>query len=142
VTETAQRIRADEIDILVDLHGWTADGRPEALALRCAPVQVNWLGYAGTTGHPKLADYLLGDPVVTPLQRTRRYTETLAHLPNCYLPADDTIAPWVRRRRGVMPGCRRRASFSARSTTATSSTRRSSTSGAACCGKLARAVSG
>jgi protein O-GlcNAc transferase len=68
VIETAQRIRADEIDILVDLNGWTADGRLEALALRGAPVQVTWLGYAGTTGHPKLADYLLGDPVVTPLQ--------------------------------------------------------------------------
>jgi protein O-GlcNAc transferase len=93
VTETAQRIRADEIDILVDLHGWTSDGRPEALALRCAPVQVNWLGYAGTTGHPKLADYLLGDPIVTPLAHAAHYTETLAHLPNCYLPADDTIAP-------------------------------------------------
>jgi protein O-GlcNAc transferase len=91
VIETAERIRADEVDILIDLHGWTADGRPEALALRCAPVQVNWLGYAGTLGHPKLADYLLGDPVVTPLSHAHCYTETLAHLPNCYLPADSTI---------------------------------------------------
>lgn len=92
VTETAQRIRADRIDILIDLHGWTTDGRPEALALRCAPVQVNWLGYAGTLGHRKLADYLLGDPVVTPLQQQACYTETLAHLPNCYLPADSSTA--------------------------------------------------
>jgi protein O-GlcNAc transferase len=92
VSETAQRIRADQIDILIDLHGWTADGRPEALALRCAPVQVNWLGYAGTLGHRKLADYLLGDPVVTPLQQQDCYTETLAHLPNCYLPADSSTA--------------------------------------------------
>lgn len=92
VTETAQRVRADEIDILVDLNGWTAEGRLEALALRSAPVQVTWLGYAGTTGHPKLADYLLGDPVVTPLQHEHCYTETLAHLPNCYLPADTSIA--------------------------------------------------
>jgi protein O-GlcNAc transferase len=92
VIETADRIRADEIDILVDLNGWTADGRLEALALRAAPVQVTWLGYAGTTGHPKLADYLLGDPVVTPLQYEHCYTETLAHLPNCYLPADTSIA--------------------------------------------------
>lgn len=92
VTETARLIRADEIDILIDLNGWTAYGRLEALALRAAPVQVNWLGYAGTTGHPKLADYLLGDPVVTPLAYEHCYTETLAHLPNCYLPADSTIA--------------------------------------------------
>lgn len=88
VAETAQRISADRIDILIDLHGWTTDGRPEALALRGAPVQVNWLGYAGTMGHPKLADYLLGDPVVTPVPDQPCYAETLAHLPNCYLPAD------------------------------------------------------
>ena len=92
VTETARRIRADGIDILVDLHGWTAYGRLEALALRAAPVQVTWLGYAGTTGHAKLADYLLGDPVVTPLAQARCYSETLAHLPHCYLPADSTLA--------------------------------------------------
>ncbi|MCM8595889.1 tetratricopeptide repeat protein [Accumulibacter sp.] len=91
VSETARRIRSDAIDILVDLSGWTADGRPEALALRCAPVQVNWLGYAGTIGHPKLADYLLGDPVVTPHEDQAYYTETLAHLPHCYLPADTTV---------------------------------------------------
>lgn len=92
VSETAERVRADAIDLLIDLSGWTADGRPEALALRCAPVQVNWLGYAGTIGHPRLADYLLGDPVVTPLSQAPYYTETIAHLPHCYLPADSTIA--------------------------------------------------
>jgi protein O-GlcNAc transferase len=92
VSETAERIRADGIDILIDLSGWTADGRPEALALRCAPVQVNWLGYAGTIG-TRLADYLLGDPVVTPLHARACYTETIAHLPHCYLPADSTIGP-------------------------------------------------
>lgn len=104
VAETAQRIRADQVDILVDLHGWTAYGRPEALALRCAPVQVNWLGYAGSTGHAKLADYLLGDPVVTPAGDRHYYTETLAHLPNCYLPADTSLllsAPPPRRTAGL-----------------------------------------
>ena len=93
VSETAERIRADAIDILIDLGGWTADGRPEALALRCAPLQVNWLGYAGTLGHAKLADYLLGDPVVTPLAHAPYYSETIAQLPHCYLPADSTIGP-------------------------------------------------
>jgi protein O-GlcNAc transferase len=74
------------------------------LALRCAPVQVNWLGYAGTIGHPRLADYLLGDPMVTPLQHGQYYTETIAHLPGCYLPADSTIAlsaPPSRREAGL-----------------------------------------
>ncbi|MBK8114049.1 MAG: tetratricopeptide repeat protein [Candidatus Accumulibacter sp.] len=104
VSETAERIRADRIEILIDLQGWTSDGRPEALALRCAPVQVNWLGYAGTIGHPRLADYLLGDPMVTPLHHGPYYTETIAHLPGCYLPADSTIAlsaPPSRREAGL-----------------------------------------
>ncbi len=91
VRETAERVRNDGIDILVDLNGWTSDGRPEALALRCAPVQVNWLGYAGTLGHARLADYLLGDPVVTPLHDAPCYCERIIHLPHCYLPADTTI---------------------------------------------------
>lgn len=88
VHETAERIRADGVDILIDLQGWTSEGRPESLALRCAPVQVNWLGYAGTLGHSNLADYLLGDRTVTPLEAAADYTETLALLPNCYLPFD------------------------------------------------------
>ena len=87
---SAQRIREDELDILVDLQGYTALHRAEILALRCAPIQVNWLGYPGTLGHPRLADYLLGDATVTPFEHAACYTETLAHLPHCYLPADAT----------------------------------------------------
>lgn len=87
---SAQRIRADELDILIDLQGWTAWHREEVLALRCAPIQVNWLGYPGTLGHPRLADYLLGDATVTPLEHAACYTETLVQLRHCYLPADAT----------------------------------------------------
>lgn len=90
VHETAQRIRADGIDILVDLTGWTTNGRVEALAIRCAPIQVNWLGYAGTLGHRKLADYLIGDPVATPLAAQDAYAETVVHMPNSYMPLDTT----------------------------------------------------
>ncbi len=90
VDELVARTRADQIDILVDLNGWTAFGRPEALAKRCAPLQANWLGFAGTMGQAKLADYIIGDPVVTPLTEQAFYSETLAQLPNCYLPFDTT----------------------------------------------------
>lgn len=93
VVETARAIRADDIHILVDLHGWTSDGRPEALALRCAPLQVNWLGYAGTIGHARLADYVIGDDVVTPLDKADCYTETIANLPWSYMPVDTTVLP-------------------------------------------------
>lgn len=88
VRNLSERIRADDIDVLVDLSGWTSHGRPEVLALRSAPVQVNWLGYPGTMGHSALADYIIGDPVVTPLEHAEHYSETIAQLPHCYLPAD------------------------------------------------------
>ena len=95
VRQLKEKIRQDGIDILVDLTGWTAHGRPEALALRCAPIQVNWLGYPGTMGHAALADYILGDPVVTPLEHADAYSEHIAQLPHCYLPADTTRQPDV-----------------------------------------------
>jgi len=90
VEKLVQRIRADDIDVLIDLSGWTSEGRPEALALRCAPVQVNWLGYAGTMGDGRVADYIIGDPVATPLEHAGFYAERIMQLPHCYLPADAT----------------------------------------------------
>ena len=91
IEETVDRIRAEELDILIDLHGWTTHGRPEALALRCAPVQVNWLGYAGTMGSPLLADFVIGDPVALPEEFGDAFTETIVHLPHCYLPVDSRV---------------------------------------------------
>ena len=90
IEDTVMQIRADGIDVLVDLSGWTSEARPEALAQRCAPVQINWLGYAGTMGDTRLADYVLGDPVVTPFGDSECYSEQIVQLPNCYLPADTT----------------------------------------------------
>lgn len=88
VAETARRIEADEIDILVDLKGYTKHARLEICALRPAPVVVSWLGYPGTLGHPMLADYIIGDPIVTPLEHQSGYSETIAQLPHCYQPND------------------------------------------------------
>lgn len=93
IEDTVRRIRADGIDVLVDLAGWTSEGRPEALAQRCAPVQINWLGYAGTMGERRFADYVIGDPVATPLSDAERFSEEIVQLPNCYLPADTTRLP-------------------------------------------------
>lgn len=86
----AEKMRMDRIDILIDLHGWTSLGRPDVLALRPAPVIANWLGYAGTLGHPRLADYVIGDPVATPADYAGEFTEAIAQLPRCYLPYDTT----------------------------------------------------
>lgn len=84
----AQQIAADAVDILIDLKGFTEHARPQIAALRPAPLVVNWLGYPGTVGHPGLADYIIGDPVVTPLAHEGDYSEVLALLPECYQPND------------------------------------------------------
>lgn len=92
VKSGAERIAGDQIDILIDLQGLTTGNRIAMLAMRPAPVQVNWLGYAGTMGHPRLADYVLGDSVATPLEHQGFFSETIVQLPRCYLPMDDTMA--------------------------------------------------
>ncbi len=81
--ESAARIRADGVDILVDLKGYTTDARPELLHLRPAPVQVNYLGYPGTMGTDAV-DFVLVDPVVVPADEQPHFTERLVQLPDCY----------------------------------------------------------
>jgi protein O-GlcNAc transferase len=85
--DAAARIRADAIDILVDLKGHTHRARPKILAFRPAPVQVNYLGYPGTMGAP-FVDYLIADEFVVPRDRQMSFVEKLAYLPDCYQPND------------------------------------------------------
>jgi predicted O-linked N-acetylglucosamine transferase (SPINDLY family) len=94
--ESAARIAAGGVDILVDLKGYTTDARPEILVLRPAPLQVNYLGYPGTLGCAAL-DYIVVDPVVVPLDEQPYFTEQLVHLPDCYQVNDRRrpIAPRV-----------------------------------------------
>ncbi|MDE1570649.1 tetratricopeptide repeat protein [Aquabacter sp. P-9] len=87
----AQRIRADGIDILVDLKGYTLGCRTEILALRPAPVQVSFLGYPGTMG-ADFMDYIIGDRVVTPLAHAGHYDEKIVQLPGAYQPNDSRRA--------------------------------------------------
>jgi FkbM family methyltransferase len=82
-TESAQRIAADEVDILVDLKGYTGGARPQIVAMRPAPVQVNYLGYPGTMGAP-FVDYILVDEFVVPPDQKRFFTEKVVYLPGCY----------------------------------------------------------
>jgi predicted O-linked N-acetylglucosamine transferase (SPINDLY family) len=83
----AARIRADDIDILVDLKGHTHRARPKILAFRPAPVQVNYLGFPGTMGAPFI-DYIVADDFIVPRDRQTIYAEKLAYLPDCYQPND------------------------------------------------------
>ncbi|MGH8319865.1 MAG: tetratricopeptide repeat protein [Steroidobacteraceae bacterium] len=83
VTALARRL---EIDIAVDLSGYTRHARPRIMALRAAPVQVSWLGYLGTVGG-EFMDYLLADAVIVPPQYRQHYSEKIAYLPS-YQPND------------------------------------------------------
>lgn len=84
----AQLIAEQRLHILVDLKGYTTGARPGITALRPAPVIVNWLGYPGSLGHPRLADYLIGDTTVTPAEHAQHFSETLALMPHSYQPND------------------------------------------------------
>ena len=76
-----------EIDIAVDLMGFTGKCRSAIFAHRPAPVQVNYLGFPGSLGAPYY-DYIIADCTVIPAGHTRFYAEQPALLPHCYLPAD------------------------------------------------------
>lgn len=82
----ARVVLADEIDVLVDLAGYTAGGAPGLFALRPAPVLVNWLGYPGTVGTPH-HHYIIADPVIVPPSHEVFYSERVVRLP-CYQPTD------------------------------------------------------
>ena len=64
--DAARRIRDDGIDVLVDLTGYTTHARLAITALRPASVIASWLGYIGSLGEPRLADYVIGDAIATP----------------------------------------------------------------------------
>jgi predicted O-linked N-acetylglucosamine transferase (SPINDLY family) len=89
--EMAAAIRAREIDILVDVKGATHGSVMQVMAYRAAPVQVNWLGFPGTSG-ADYVDYLIGDPVLTPLAHASHFSEKLAQMPGCYQPNDSRRA--------------------------------------------------
>ena len=86
-TEIAHLIRELEIDIAVDLKGYTSDARPAVLARRAAPVQVNFLGFPGTMGAPFI-DYLLADRIIVPEEHKPFYSEQVVWLPDTYQPND------------------------------------------------------
>ena len=76
-------VRDLEIDIAVDLKGFTYGSRPGIFAVRAAPLQVNYLGYPGTTGAPCM-DYLIADRALIPPGSEHHYSEKLVYLPRSY----------------------------------------------------------
>ncbi len=79
--EIAKLARQMEIDIAIDLAGFTGDSRPGIFALRAAPIQVNYLGYPGTMG-AQYMDYLIADKTLIPEESQQHYSEKIVYLPS------------------------------------------------------------
>ena len=89
--DIANLIRHHEIDIAVDLMGHTQNSRLGILARRPAPIQVHYIGYAGTLG-TDFIDYILADSTVVPEEHRPFFTEQVVWLPDSYLVSDDRRA--------------------------------------------------
>jgi predicted O-linked N-acetylglucosamine transferase (SPINDLY family) len=81
--EIAQLSRSLNIDIAVDLKGFTQDSRTGIFSHRVAPIQVNYLGYPGTMGADYI-DYIIADKTLIPLESQSCYSEKVIYLPNSY----------------------------------------------------------
>jgi predicted O-linked N-acetylglucosamine transferase (SPINDLY family) len=86
-----ERIRSDEIDILVDLSGNTRGSKIQVLGHRPSPVQVHWLGFIGSMGS-KYYDYTIVDSFVAPNGADAYYDEKLVRMPDCFQ-INDTARP-------------------------------------------------
>ena len=80
--------RQDEIDIAVDLKGYTHKSRTGIFAFRAAPIQINYLGYPGTMG-ANFIDYLVADSTIIPKEYRNYYSEKIIYMPHSYQPNDN-----------------------------------------------------
>ena len=85
----AERVNGLQAHIAVDLNGLSGGCRPDILAYRPAPIQVSYLGFAGTTG-ADFIDYILADATVLPFDQQPFFAEKIVHLPGCYHANDTT----------------------------------------------------
>jgi predicted O-linked N-acetylglucosamine transferase (SPINDLY family) len=89
--EAAAKMVELEVDIAVDLTGFTENSRTSIFASHPAPIQINYLGYPGTMGTPYM-DFILADEYVIPREAAAQYSEKVAYLPDCFQANDDKRA--------------------------------------------------
>ena len=82
--------RNDQIDIAIDLTGYTKHNRAEIFNQRVAPIQISYLGYPGTMG-AKFIDYIIADKVLIPKKMEEFYTENIIFMPDTYQPINDNL---------------------------------------------------
>ena len=78
--------RSIRVDIAVDLGGYTQNSRTELFAQRVAPIQVNYLGYTGTSGSSYM-DYIIADSTI--ISDSKEYSENIVYMPNSYMVNDN-----------------------------------------------------
>ena len=86
--DVAHKVRQDGIDIAIDLNGYTQYSRTEIFAYRAAPIQINYLGFPGTTG-TDFIDYIVADRYIIPPENQKYFSEKVLYLPNTYMPTDN-----------------------------------------------------
>ena len=87
--EAINLIRKDNINIAIDLMGYTKNARPNLFAKRVAPKQISFLGYPSTTGGDSI-DYLIADKYIISKKLSKFYSENILYMPNSFLPFDNT----------------------------------------------------
>ena len=90
INERISLIRKDNIDIAIDLMGYTRNARADLFANRIAPKQVGFLGYPGTSGGDSI-DYLIADKHTIPVEYSKFYSEKILYMPKTFMPFDNTI---------------------------------------------------
>ena len=87
--DIAKLARKDNIDIAVDLTGYTQNSRSGIFAYRAAPIQINYLGFPGTMG-VDFMDYIIADSTLIPDELRQHYSEKVIRLPHTYMATDNT----------------------------------------------------
>lgn len=94
--EIALLARQLEIDIAIDLGGYTASARIEIFKYRAAPIQVNYLGYPGTLGTTSF-EYIVADKTVIPTESYQFYSEKIVSISGSYMVDDSRRQPSLRK---------------------------------------------
>ena len=84
-----KKIREDNLDILIDLMGYTTGSRMGILSKRAAPIQISYLAYPSTTGSDQI-DYIIADKNIIPQNEKSFYTEKVIYLPKTFICFDDS----------------------------------------------------
>ena len=87
--EISQLSKELKIDIAIDLMCFTTNSRTGIFSEKCAPIQINYLGYPGTSG-ANFIDYIIADKTIIPKENQKYYSEKIIYLPNTYQVRDST----------------------------------------------------